>query len=110
MRLLSQKEIAERAGIAESTIHYIINGDREPSKAMSLALEKATLVARPAWLWPEHCFNPYIPYENTLFDGRMWKQPFDCPLKNECPTIGGWQVHREKMIEEYEKKNSEQIS
>ena len=71
-KLLTQREIAERSGLSTTTVHYILNGDREPSKASALALTFATWVAPAAWLYPEHFFNPYIPYESAFIEARMW--------------------------------------
>ena len=72
-KLLSQKVIADRAGIAPSTVHYIINGDREPSKRMCEKLMEATGVIAAAWLWPEDIYNPYIPFDSCAVDGRLWQ-------------------------------------
>lgn len=72
---LSQKKIAERVDISPSTVHYIINGDREPSKEMAIKLFIATGVAPAAWLFPENFYNPYIPFEDAPLDGRMWLPP-----------------------------------
>ena len=71
-KLLSQQEIATRAGISQPTVHYILNGDREPSKAMCLKLEQATGVVAGGWMWPEDIYNPYIPFYDAMVDGRSW--------------------------------------
>ena len=91
--LLSQREIAERSGRSPATIHYIINGDREPSKKMAEDLERATCVSRFAWVWPEYVYNPYIPFEDTPVDGRLWVEP---EINLEL-----WQRLREEAVERY---------
>ena len=75
MKLLSQKELAERSGHSPSMIHYIVNGDREPSKAMAYDLMIATSVAACSWFFPEVFFNPYIPHEDAVVEGRLWLPP-----------------------------------
>jgi transcriptional regulator with XRE-family HTH domain len=64
--LMSQKEIAEKAGISQQMVSYIINGDRIPSIEVAVKLEKATGFPRESWLFPERHYNPYIP----LLDGE----------------------------------------
>jgi len=61
--LMTQSEIAEAANRSQSSIHYILNGDRMPSIKMALSLERATGICREAWLFPERHWNPYIPFE-----------------------------------------------
>jgi len=62
--LLTQSEIAKAAIRSQSSIHYILNGDRMPSLKTALSLERATGICREAWLFPERHWNPYIPFEN----------------------------------------------
>jgi len=64
--LMSQKEIAEKAGISQQMVSYIINGDRTPSIEVAVKLEKATGFPRESWLFPERHYNAYIP----LLDGQ----------------------------------------
>ena len=78
--LMTQQEIAEATGRAQSYIHYILNGDRTPSMQMAEDLEKATGVCREAWLWPDRHYNPYIEFTDSKTclgcpnrQGRLWK-------------------------------------
>lgn len=64
--LLTQNEIAEKAGISQQMVSYIINGDRTPSIEVAVKLEKATGFPRESWLFPERHYNAYIP----LLDGQ----------------------------------------
>jgi len=76
---LSQTEIARRAGVSPSTVHYILQGDREPSKEMCVKLAIATGVLPGAWAFPETFYNPYIPIESAPLGARAWKYPIrDC--------------------------------
>ena len=59
--LMTQQEIAEKAGISQQMVSYIINGDRTPSIEVAVKLEKATGFPRESWLFPERHYNPYIP-------------------------------------------------
>ena len=56
--LMTQQEIAEKAGISQQMVSYIINGDRIPSIEVAVKLEKATGFARESWLFPERHYNP----------------------------------------------------
>ena len=84
--LLTQSEIANRAGLSQQAVSMILNGDREVSKGAAERLELATAVCRTAWLWPEHIFNPYIPFDDTVLEGRLWVIIGGGDLKklNEC--------------------------
>jgi len=62
--LMTQLEIAGAASLSQSSIHYILNGDRIPSVKAALSLEGATGICREAWLFPERHWNPYIPFNN----------------------------------------------
>jgi len=62
--LMTQSEMAEAAGRSQSSIHYILNGDRMPSIETAINLERATGICREAWLFPERHWNPYIPFKN----------------------------------------------
>jgi transcriptional regulator with XRE-family HTH domain len=64
--LMTQQEIAEKAGISQQMVSYIINGDRIPSIEVAVKLEKATGFPRESWLFPERHYNAYIP----LLDGE----------------------------------------
>lgn len=64
--LMTQQNIAEKAGISQQMVSYIINGDRTPSIEVAIKLEKATGFPRESWLFPERHYNPYIP----LLDGE----------------------------------------
>ena len=64
--LMTQQEIAEKAGISQQMVSYIINGDRIPSIEVAVKLEKATGFPRESWLFPERHYNVYIP----LLDGQ----------------------------------------
>ncbi|MGV7223840.1 MAG: helix-turn-helix domain-containing protein [Nitrospinales bacterium] len=63
--LMTQLEIAEASGLSQSSVHYILNGDRMPSIKTALKLERATGICREAWLFPERHYNPYIPFKNV---------------------------------------------
>ena len=73
--LMTQSEIAEAAGRSQSSIHYILNGDRMPSIETALNLEKATGICREAWLFPERHYNPYIPFDNNNFCSTCPNRP-----------------------------------
>ena len=60
--LKTQQEIAKKIGASQSTVSYILRGDRTPSKDMAESLEGATAVCREAWMWPERHWNPYMPF------------------------------------------------
>ena len=60
--LQTQQEIAKKIGASQSTISYILRGDRTPSKDMAESLEEATAVCREACIWPERHWNPYMPF------------------------------------------------
>ena len=65
--LLTQQQIAERAGISQPMVGYILRGDRTPSVETAIKLEKATAVCREAWLWPaDRHWNPYIPMTDSI--------------------------------------------
>ena len=59
--LLTQDEIATRTGISQSTVSYVLRGDRTPSKAVAEGLEETTGICREGWIWPERHYNPYMP-------------------------------------------------
>ena len=63
--LMTQSEIAKASGRSQSSIHYILNGDRTPSIKMALSLESVTGICREAWLFPERHWNPYIPFDGN---------------------------------------------
>jgi len=63
--LMAQLEIAEASDLSQSSIHYILNGDRMPSIKTACKLERATGICREAWLFPERHYNPYIPFKNV---------------------------------------------
>jgi len=88
---LSQQEIAKRVGCSPSAIHYIINGDREVSKEMSLKLMLATGVAAIAWIFPEWFYNPYVPFDTTFIDGRLWRTP--------TINLESWERARKQLLE-----------
>lgn len=88
--ILSQQEIAKRIGCSPSAVHYIINGDREVSKAMAVNLMSATGVAAIAWLFPEWFYNPYIPFDGTFIDGRLWRSP--------TINLESWERAREELL------------
>jgi len=73
--LLTQSEIAQAAGRSQSSIHYILNGDRMPSIETALRLEKATGICREAWFFPERHWNPYIPFDNIQSCSRCPNRP-----------------------------------
>lgn len=60
--LLTQDEIARRTGISQSTVSYVLRGDRTPSRTMAEGLEETTGICREGWMWPERHFNPYMPF------------------------------------------------
>jgi transcriptional regulator with XRE-family HTH domain len=90
--LLSQNEIARRVGCSSSAIHYILKGDREVSKSMSLKLMIATGVGAPAWIFPEVFYNPYMPTDSAWMEGRSWM-----PMTVD---MAKWEVIRTFMIME----------
>ena len=63
---LSQQEIADRAEISQSLVHYILNGDKNPSPETAIKLEEATGICREGWIWPDRHHNPYIPFTNGI--------------------------------------------
>ena len=63
--LQTQQKIADKIGASQSTISYILKGDRTPSKDMAESLEGATGVCREAWVWPERHWNPYMPFSES---------------------------------------------
>ena len=64
--MLTQQQIAEQVGCAQSMVHYILKRERTPSTIMAEGLEEITAVCREAWLWPEYHWNPYIPLGNCI--------------------------------------------
>ncbi len=63
--LQTQQKIANKIGASQSTVSYILRGDRTPSKDMAKSLEGATGICREAWVWPERHWNPYMPFNES---------------------------------------------
>lgn len=71
---LNQNEIAKGAGLSQQKISYIIKRDRTPSIEDTIKLEKATGICREAWVFPDRCWNPYMPFAESRYCGG-------CPKK-----------------------------
>jgi len=61
---MTQNEIANATGFAQSYIHYVLKGDRVPSVDNAIKLEKVTGICREGWVFPERHWNPYIPFSS----------------------------------------------
>ena len=66
---MTQNEIAEATGFAQSYIHYVLKCDRIPSIKNAIKLEEATGICREAWSYPERHWNPYIPFSKSSVCG-----------------------------------------
>ena len=49
-RSLTQKELAQRAGISETSLSEVIHGKKDISKELAMGLERALDVPRSFWL------------------------------------------------------------
>ena len=72
--LLNPDEIAKRSGLSQQKISYILKGGPTPSIENTIKLEKATGICREAWVFPDRCWNPYIPLAESHHCGG-------CPKK-----------------------------
>lgn len=81
--LFTQQEIAERVGASQPMIHYVLNGDRNPSPAMAESLEEVTGICAPAWIWPDRCWNPYIPFADPVQCGSCEHRTKRYPIIHE---------------------------